>query len=214
MSNILKLSKLDFDLVKPYLKSLYLKMIIPIFFVAISQSLTAGISFAMFLVVTTITSYIFSVTEKNSMERFYSVLPIKKSEEVIGRYIFVIISGLVSLIFYLIFQYGVLVILNKSISIYEIIFSGFIGIVLFTFSAVFQLPGYYKFGFIKGKVFMYIPLLLFFITNFSSINLTKLFQVIGYNSPILLISSLIIFVVIAWIISILISINILKNREM
>lgn len=212
MSNILKLSKLDFDLVKPYLKSLYLKMIIPIIFAAISQSLMAGISFAMFLVVTTITSYIFSITEKNSMERFYSVLPIKKNEEVIGRYIFMIIIGLISLVFYLISQSIVLIILGKSISIYEIIFSGFIGIVLFTFSAVFQLPGYYKFGFIKGKVFMYIPLLLFFITIFSSINLTKLFQVIN-NSPILLISLPIIFIVIAWIISILISIKILRNKE-
>ena len=34
------------------------------------------------------TGYTFSVTEKNSMERLYGILPVKKSEMVMGRYFF------------------------------------------------------------------------------------------------------------------------------
>lgn len=204
VSNILRLSKLDFDLVKPYFKSLYLKMIVPIIFAAITQSLMSGISFAMFFISTTITTYIFSIVEKNSMERFYSVLPIKKNEEVIGRYIFMIIIGLISLVFYLISQSIVLIILGKSVSIYHFILSIFMGISFFTFCVVVQIPFYYKFGFIKGKIFIYIPALIFIISM-------MLFSFI--DSPILLISLLIIFIVVSWVISILISIKILRNKE-
>ena len=61
MSNIWKLTKLDFYIIKPYMKSIYLRMLIPIIFAAINRSLIAGISFAMFFVPTTITLYTFSI---------------------------------------------------------------------------------------------------------------------------------------------------------
>lgn len=216
MSNIWKLTKLDFYIIKPYMKSIYLRMLIPIIFAAINRSLIAGISFAMFFVPTTITLYTFSIIEKNSMERLYSILPIQKSEEVIGRYTSSIIIGLISLIFSLISQSIILMILGEFVSVFEFILSTFIGIILFIFYLSFQLPGYYKFGFIKGKIFMYIPLVGFLITFFLiikvSTNIINLFSVID-NSPTLFMSSFIIFTIITLIISVLISIKILKNKE-
>ena len=44
------------------------------------------------------TGYTFSVTEKNSMERLYGILPVKKSEMVMGRYLFVIVLGIIALV--------------------------------------------------------------------------------------------------------------------
>ena len=41
------------------------------------------------------TGYTFSVTEKNSMERLYGILPVKKSEMVMGRYLFVVVLGVI-----------------------------------------------------------------------------------------------------------------------
>ena len=56
-------------------------MLLPVAFAAINRSLLTGVSFAMCFIAMT-TGYTFSVTEKNSMERLYGILPIKKSEMV------------------------------------------------------------------------------------------------------------------------------------
>ena len=216
MSNIWKSAKLDFSLVKPYVKTICFTMILPVVFAAINRSLLTGISFAMCFIAMT-TGYTFSITEKNSMERLYGILPIRKSDMVIGRYIFIIIMGLTALIFSLVSHPVILTILGESISIFDYISAAVIGIFLFALYTVFQLPGYYKLGSIKGRVFMYIPVAGFLITLLL---ITKspvgesmlLFTVI--NSPILLMLLAVIFVIAMYVVSILVSIKILKNKEM
>ena len=131
-------------------------MVLPVVFAAINRSLLTGISFAMCFIAMT-TGYTFSITEKNSMERLYGILPIRKSDMVIGRYIFIIIMGLTALIFSLVAHPVILTILGETISIFDYISAAVIGIFLFALYTVFQLPGYYRFGSIKGRVFMYIP---------------------------------------------------------
>jgi len=216
MSNIWKSAKLDFSLVKPYVKTICFTMILPVVFAATNRSLLTGISFAMCFIAMT-TGYTFSITEKNSMERLYGILPIRKSDMVIGRYIFIIIMGLTALIFSLIAHPVILTILGESISIFDYISAAVIGIFLFALYTVFQLPGYYKFGSIKGRVFMYIPVAGFLITLLlitkSPVGESKLlFTVI--NSPILLMLLAVIFVIAMYVVSISVSIKILKNKEM
>ena len=103
MSNILKATRLDFSLVKPYVKVIGFTMLLPIAFAAIKRSILTGVSFAMCFIAMT-TGYTFSVTEKNSMERLYGILPVKKSEMVMGRYLFVIVLGVIALMVSLITQ--------------------------------------------------------------------------------------------------------------
>ena len=88
MSNILKSTKLDIALVKPYFKTICFTLLLPIVFAAINRSLLTGVSFAMCFIAMT-TGYTFSITEKNSMDRLFGILPVRKSELVIGRYVFV-----------------------------------------------------------------------------------------------------------------------------
>lgn len=216
MSNIWKSAKLDFSLVKPYVKTICFTMVLPVVFAAINRSLLTGISFAMCFIAMT-TGYTFSITEKNSMERLYGILPIRKSDMVIGRYIFIIIMGLTALIFSLVSHPVILTILGESISIFDYISAAVIGIFLFALYTVFQLPGYYRFGSIKGRVFMYIPVAGFLITLLlitkSPVGESKLlFTVI--NFPILLMLLAVIFVITMYVVSILVSIKILKNKEM
>ena len=216
MSNIWKSAKLDFSLVKPYVKTICFTMVLPVVFAAINRSLLTGISFAMCFIAMT-TGYTFSITEKNSMERLYGILPIRKSDMVIGRYIFIIIMGLTALIFSLIAHPVILTILGESISIFDYISAAVIGIFLFALYTVFQLPGYYKLGSIKGRVFMYIPVAGFLITLLlitkSPVGESKLlFTVI--NSPVLLMLLAVIFIIAMYVVSILVSIKILKNKEM
>ncbi len=216
MSNIWKSAKLDFSLVKPYVKTICFTMVLPVVFAAINRSLLTGISFAMCFIAMT-TGYTFSITEKNSMERLYGILPIRKSDMVIGRYIFIIIMGITALIFSLIAHPAILTILGETISKFDILCAATIGIFLFALYTVFQLPGYYKFGSIKGRVFMYIPVAGFLITLLLITKIPvgerKLFLTV-INSPVLLILLAIIFVVAMYVISILVSIKILKNKEM
>ena len=93
MSNILKSTKLDIALVKPYFKTICFTLLLPIVFAAINRSLLTGVSFAMCFIAMT-TGYTFSITEKNSMDRLFGILPVRKSELVIGRYVFVLAMGL------------------------------------------------------------------------------------------------------------------------
>ena len=216
MSNIWKSAKLDFSLVKPYVKTICFTMILPVVFAAVNRSLLTGISFAMCFIAMT-TGYTFSVTEKNSMERLYSILPIRKSDMVIGRYIFIIIMGLTALIFSLAVHPVILTILGETISKFDFINAAAIGIFLFALYTVFQLPGYYKLGSIKGRVFMYIPvagflITLLLITKIPVSESRLLLTVI--NSPVLLMLSAVIFVAAMYTVSILVSIKILKNKEM
>ena len=167
MSNILKAAKLDFSLIKPYVKLIGFTMLLPIAFAAVNRSILTGVSFAMCFIAMT-TGYPFSVAEKNSMERLYGILPVKKGEMVIGRYLFVVVLGAIALVVSLITQPIVLRALGETVKRSDIMNAAIGGLFLFALYTVFQLPGYYKFGSIKGRVFMYIPVAGFLVTLFSS----------------------------------------------
>ncbi len=216
MSNILKSTKLDIALVKPYFKTICFTLLLPIVFAAINRSLLTGVSFAMCFIAMT-TGYTFSITEKNSMDRLFGILPVRKSELVIGRYVFVLAMGLLSLIISLIVQPLVLKVLGETVGVFDIVTAAIAGVFLFALYTVFQIPGYYKYGSIKGRVFMYIPVAGFLITllliSKNPVGENKLlFTVI--NSPVLLMLLAVIFVIAMYVVSILVSIKILKNKEM
>lgn len=216
MRDIWRTTKLDFSLIRPYVKTICFTMILPVVFAAINRSLLTGVSFAMCFIAMT-TGYTFSIVEKNAMERLYGILPVRKSDLVVGRYIFIIIMGLTALIFSLIVHPVILTFLGVPISAAEFAGAATIGIFLFALYTVFQLPGYYKLGSIKGRVFMYIPVAGFLATLLLIAKLPAgegrlLSAVIHF--PVLLMLSAVIFVVAMYAISILVSIKILKNKEM
>lgn len=215
MSNMLKATKLDFSLVRPYFKVIGFTMLLPIAFAAINRSILTGVSFAMCFIAMT-TGYTFSITEKNSMERLYGILPVKKSEMVIGRYLFVLALGALALVVSLITQPIVLRVIGETVEKVDIISAAIGGLFLFALYTVFQIPGYYKFGSIKGRVFMYIPVAWFLATLFllPKIPMDNSIITTLSNSPVLLIVLVIVLVVVMYAVSILFSIRIMKNKEM
>ena len=216
MRDIWRTTKLDFSLIRPYVKTICFTMILPVVFAAINRSLLTGVSFAMCFIAMT-TGYTFSIVEKNAMERLYGILPVRKSDLVVGRYIFIIIMGLTALIFSLIVHPVILTFLGVPISAAEFAGAATIGIFLFALYTVFQLPGYYKLGSIKGRVFMYIPVAGFLATLLLIAKIPagegRLLSAV-IHSPVLLMLSAVIFVAAMYAISILVSIKILKNTEM
>lgn len=220
MSNILKSTKLDIALVKPYFKTICFTLLLPIVFAAINRSLLTGVSFAMCFIAMT-TGYTFSITEKNSMDRLFGILPVRKSELVIGRYVFVLAMGLLSLIISLIIsliaQPLVLKVLGETVGVFDIVTAAIAGVFLFALYTVFQIPGYYKYGSIKGRVFMYIPVAGFLVT----LLLLSKMPAIGNSiisvvesSPILLVLLAVFAIVVMYAVSIFLSIRVMKNKEM
>ncbi len=216
MSNILKSTKLDIALVKPYFKTICFTLLLPIVFAAINRSLLTGVSFAMCFIAMT-TGYTFSITEKNSMDRLFGILPVRKSELVIGRYVFVLAMGLLSLIISLIVQPLVLKVLGETVGVFDIVTAAIAGIFLFALYTVFQIPGYYKYGSIKGRVFMYIPVAGFLVT----LLLLSKIPAIGNSIisvvesfPILLVFLAVFAIVVMYAVSIILSIRIMKKKEM
>ena len=215
MSNILKATKLDFSLVRPYAKAIGFTMLLPIAFAAINRSILTGVSFAMCFIAMT-TGYPFSVTEKNSMDRLYGILPIKKSEMVTGRYLFVLALGALALVVSLITQPIVLRAMGENVGTLDMISAAIGGLFLFALYTVFQIPGYYKYGAIKGRVFMYIPVAgflatLFFLPKMPADNPIVITVV---SSPVLLIGLVLVLVVVMYVVSIWFSIRIMEKKEM
>lgn len=215
MSNIWKVVKLDFSLIKKYFISMCFTVFVPIIIAVVNRSLISGISFAMCYIAMA-SGYTFYVVEKNSMERLYGILPISKSTLVIGRYAFTAIMELVVLGLSLIVQSVALSALGETISTEDIIVAVVIGIILFAIFTTFQLPGYYKFGYIKGKYLIFIPVAgflatLFFFSKFSIFESSAVYSVL--NPPIHFILITAAVVAVMYILSMLVSIKILKNKE-
>lgn len=216
MNNILKSTKLDIALVKPYFKTICFTLLLPIVFAAINRSLLTGISFAMCFIAMT-TGYTFSITEKNNMDRLFGILPVRKSELVIGRYLFVFAMGLLSLTISLIAQPLALRAMGEVIGLCDIVTAAIAGLFLFALYTVFQIPGYYKYGSIKGRVFMYIPVAGFLVTLLSLSKMpsigSSMIELVE-NSPLLLGVIIVLAIVVMYAVSISLSIQIMKNKEM
>ena len=215
MSNIWRSVKLDFSLVRPYVKTICFTIALPVAFAAINRSLMTGISFAMCFTAM-ISRSMFSITEKNDMERLYGILPVRKSELVIGRYVFIIILGIIALLFSLITHPVILSSLGENVSAFDIAVAAVFGIFLFALYTVFLIPGYYKYGSIKGRVVMYIPVVgflvtLFWVTKIPIDNSGWLITVL--SSPVMLILLAVLSVVIMYVISILVSVKIVQGKE-
>lgn len=216
MNNIIKAAKMDFSLVKPYWWNTLFVMLFPVVISIMNRSLIYGVSFTMCFIGMT-TSYTFSISEKNGMERLYGILPVPKKHMVLGRYLYNCTMGLAALLVSLI---AYPVILRAAVGIdvtsEELVTSALTGIVMFTLYTVFSLPGYYKFGAIKGRFFMFIPLAgyLAILWLISNINVELAPVLSGFlDNPIIFIAAVLSGCVIAFSVSIFASVRIVRNKE-
>ena len=215
MNNVLKSFTFEISLVKPYMKSIFFSLLVPIGFAIINRSLTSSVSFAMCFIAMT-SSYTFSISEKNGMERLYGVLPVTHSQFVVGKYLYMILLGVFGLSFSILTHSFALSLLSVAVTKQDIFMAILVGWFMFTLYIVFQIPGYYKLGAIRGRVFMYIPVLGFLITLFTLQQVDgSVFNSMGRVSQneILLSAVLIVFSIICFAGSASISIKIVENKE-
>lgn len=202
---------------KDFETSLFLRitLLIPVVFAIINRSLMTSVSFATCFIAMA-SGYTFSISEKNGMERLYGILPITKKEFVLGRYLYTIIMGGIAVLFSCIVHPIVLFILGDKVTWQQIIFTFLYGILLYSIYTVFQLPGYYKYGSINGRMFMYIPIIGFLLVLFGmeKVNLSKNGFAISIFSNLGILAAVITFgIILIYTVSICISIRIMKNKE-
>ena len=215
MNDTLKAARFDFCLVRPYMKNIFFIMAFPVVFTAINRSLLNGVSFAMSFISMT-SGYTFSISEKNGMERLYGILPVSKKHMVVGRYLYTGTMGLLTLMISLIVHPIVLYALGAAVSFLDIFAATITGIILFSLFTVFLLPGYYKYGAVKGRIFMFVPAagylaVLMFVAVFGFTGNTILSTII--NSPLIFVIVVLLICIIAFLLSIIVSIRILQNKE-
>lgn len=156
MNLSMKCMKLDYLLLKPYLKSIFLVLLVPLLITLFTGTLFEGLSFAATVMAMT-TGYTFSIVEKNSMERFYGFLPTKKSALVTGRYLIIFTLGFLALLVTLGVQAFILHYKDTALTLPEILGTFLLCSILFCIYAGVQIPGYYRYGSIRGKMFMFVP---------------------------------------------------------
>lgn len=213
MSKIIKAARLDFALLKYYIKSICFTLLVPLAFIAFYRTLAVGISFAMFMM-SMASIYTFSVAEKNDMQRLYGLLPVSVSQLVCGKYLHIFLMGLAALILSCLIQPLILTALGVSVTLQEIAAAAAAGLVLFITYICFQIPGYYKFGPIKGKVLMYVPVIGILLTMYAAGNadFSSLFLFLSEN-PLVLPCIILVYLILIVSVSIKISINIAKKKE-
>ena len=212
---IWKAAKLDFNLLKYYYKSICFTLLIPLAFILLYRTLAVGISFAMFMMAMS-SIYTFSVADKNDMQRLYRILPVSVKALVCGKYLHAFLMGILAVSVSGILQPMILGMLGVNVSGKEVMTAVLAGMVLYITYVCFQIPAYYKFGPIKGRVFMYVPvvgiLLTMYVKEKADIRTGVLFRMLSENrylGPCLLV----LYLTAVVCISIGISVRISKNKE-
>ncbi|WNY26682.1 ABC-2 transporter permease [Methanolapillus ohkumae] len=161
MKRIGAFARLDFYTIKPYLKSFYLMIVILVLFFLFLRSVSILAAMAMVSLVT-ISSYPFTIGEKNNMDILYSTLSLKRKDVVIGRYVFMLfieIAGM-SLIFLLslVMQYF----FKTTYEMMEVFITLCILLAISLSVAAIQYPIYFKIGYTKAKFMAMLPLFMIF----------------------------------------------------
>lgn len=213
MNNTIKSMKLDFLLLKPYIKSMLMVLFVPLMITFFTGTLFEGLSFTATVMAMT-TGYTFSIAEKNNLDRFYGFLPVKRNNLVAGRYLIIFLTGFCTLFATLLVQIFLLRFKAAHPTLQEIIGTFLLCAILFCIYAGVQIPGYYRFGSIKGKMFMFVPTVGFLLFYYIVRLLTQYTGKIGIKyvpNNIILFAGAIVLILSITIISAIISSKIVNN---
>jgi hypothetical protein len=129
----------------------------------------------------------FSIYEKNHLSKLYGMLPLKKSEAVLGRYLYTMLYGIINGIVSGTLTYIFSFVLKSSISPLAFAVSMSIGFLYYCFIISMEFPILFRFGYSKAYMLTTLPMYLIFIfglliskkVDFNNVG-QGLSQAIGY----------------------------------
>jgi hypothetical protein len=217
MNSIFRVLKLDYCIVKASYSKLIMIYFISILLGLLTQPIIPIIMIMFFCV--SFSGLTFSIIEKNTCEKLYGILPIRRREIIAGRYLYGFISGIVNLVISIILAYIIAIFSRKQINIFTLSIAITFAFCYYCFAVSISYPIYYKIGFSKSYMFITLPLYLLVVlfaflsekTNF----IETIGQVLQYfiNHYILFLFCGFILSIFMLIISAVISYGVFKNKE-
>ena len=175
MINAIKAMRLDMLMGKQYAKTFLICIVFGVAFTVVTKIFLAGIMFSMLLAATAC-CYPFAAQESCGGERLYGMLPMRRGQAVAGRYLYSLIIGAGTIILCTAASAAVYCAAGWELNAEEIGIGMALSFLMFVISISFQLPGYYKLGSTKGRVFTFVPMAIYF-AGFSFINKTGIYRV-------------------------------------
>jgi hypothetical protein len=151
--------KLDFYAGKSMLRLTVALAIIAIIVGVVAHGPEYAMFFTMIFGVTSVGS-VFSVHEKSHSDKLYGILPLKKGEMILGRYLYGLIIGVAYIIFAAILGFVMWQIMGASANLTTLGYWATLGagFTYFGFAMGVVYPIYFKFSFAKAYIFTMIPM--------------------------------------------------------
>ena len=159
MSRVLNATKLDFLADKSMLLIVSFLVLLGIVIGVITHGPGYMMMFIMVFGVTSAGS-VFSVHEKSHTDKLYGVLPLKKTEMILGRYLFAVIIGVVYIIVGAVLGLVMWRVMGADANTTAVSYWATLALAFtyFCFAAGVAYPIYFKFTFAKAYVFTMIPM--------------------------------------------------------
>lgn len=156
MTGFSRITKLDFFTMKSqFVVYLSLVLIILMFGFMGSSVALSCITGAWFVAL--LSSNIFSVQEKNNLDRLYGSVSVKLQDIVLGRYVFVLLNYFISFLVVIALYSGLALIQNKALELPDIALGFSLSFLVFSTITGIQMPLFFKMGYTKARVWSMLP---------------------------------------------------------
>ena len=174
MSNVIKSMRLDFHIQKANYKTFFaLGYALAIVLGVVSRTPYTTVLIAM-VVSAAFSGFVFLVSERNNLGRLYGILPLRKSELVLGRYLYALVFGLANVIAASLLTCVISLVTGHDVAFLDLsayMCASFLYFCLFT-AIVF--PVYFRFGFSKNYLLTNVPLYVLYAVGFGLVRKGKL----------------------------------------
>lgn len=178
MRNILHSIELDYDITKSRFLFFLLGYVLGVFFSVLTKTPFLLI-FIVMAIAAPVTGQCFQVYEKNNLDKLYGVLPLKKTEVVVGRYLYalsiVILNGVVALVLAYILAY----VTHSGANGFQALTFLSLGFFYFCLTVAVIFPLYFKFPFSKVYILSNLPFYLIVILSMLVARRMNAFQQAG-----------------------------------
>jgi ABC-type transport system involved in cytochrome c biogenesis permease subunit len=157
MNRTLNAAKLDFLAGKSVLKMTAFLLLFAILIGTLAKGSIYTMIFTMVFAVTSSGS-IFSIHEKSHSDKLYGILPLKKSEMIIGRYLYALIIGAAYTVIAGILGFVMSRVMSASLDSFTFWGTLMLAFIYFSFATSISYPIYLKFSFTKAYVFTMLPM--------------------------------------------------------
>ena len=162
MNRTLSFVKLDYLTIKPYLTIKNLLLLLLVFVFIGYGTGESSVLIGMLMMYSMIyASYPFAAEDRNKIGMLYATLPITKNRIVAGRYLFTLGLNAVVGILSFVISALLMTVLKKGFNGEETLTNSLVCFILFSILEAIQLPIYFKFGYMKAKFLVYLPLAAF-----------------------------------------------------